>query len=85
MAVNNLVAMFRLIKLGNLVDLPRVRGIAFHKVLLLYSVFFSHNLVVERGNVDLVHSSHKEKFPYCQSHFYPYRLVALVGIVGVFP
>ena len=84
MAVNNLVAMFRLIK-GNLVDLPWVRGITFHRLLLLYSVFFSHNLVVERGNVDLVRSSHKEKFPYCQSHFYPYRLVALVGIVGVFP
>ena len=46
---------------------------------------FSYNLVVERGNVDLVRSSHKEKFPYCQSHFYPYRLVALVGIVGAFP
>ena len=35
MAVNNLVAMFRLIKLGNLVDLPWVRGIAFHRLLLL--------------------------------------------------
>ena len=27
MAVNNLVAMFRLIKLGNILDLPWVRGI----------------------------------------------------------
>ena len=75
MAVNNLVAMFRLIKLGNILDLSLVRGIAFHKVLLLYSVFLSHNLVVERGSVDLVRTNRKDDFHYCQSHFHPYKLV----------
>ena len=73
MAVNNLVAIFRLIKLGHILDLPLVRGIAFHKVLLLYSVFLSHNLVVERGSVDLVRTNRKDDFHYCQSHFHPYR------------
>ena len=84
MAVNNLVAMFRLIKLGNILDLSLVRGIAFHKVLLLYSVFLSYNLVVERGSVDLVRTERKDDFHYCQSHFHPYKLVALAGIVRVF-
>ena len=46
MAINHLVAMFRLIKVGNLVDLPWVRGIAFHRLLLLYSVSIVREIVL---------------------------------------